>query len=290
MNLHMLRVFVSVVDTGSFSRAAQLLDISQPAVSKAVRGLESQLDTVLLERHGRTFRPTEAGDILHGYGRSIFAVEREAHEAINAFYGLERGRLTVGASTTIATYWLPPHVMSFKKRHPGIDLRLISANTSQIVDMLIDCQLDVALVEGPVEDPHVESRPWRREEMVVIAGPGDGDEKMATEPIGEQLWIVREYGSGSREATDELLSQLGKERPRTVEVGANEAVVQAVAAGGGLGFVPRVCASDQIALGRVRTVTLRKEPIERQLYRLHLPHRMSSQAALAFEAIIAETL
>lgn len=291
MNLHLLRIFVTVIDAQSFSRAAELLDISQPAASKAVRELETQLDTVLLERQGRSFSTTEPGQALYDYGRSILALEREATEAVKAFYNLERGRLTIGASTTIATYWLPPHLVAFQRRYPGIELRVMSANTSQIAELLLDCAVDVALVEGPVADPRLDSRLWRDEEMIVVA-PGQPAARAGgsadAAALGEELWVVRERGSGSREATDRLLAELGLAAPKTIEVGSNEAIVQTVAAGIGLGVVPRVCARDQLALGRVRRLALDRGPIRRDLYRVRLPQRPVSQAALAFEALLAQ--
>lgn len=290
MNLHLLRIFVAVVDAGSFSRAAEALEISQPAVSKAVRELESQLETTLLDRQGRSFRPSEPGQALHTYGRSIFALEREAHEAVAAFYGLERGRLTIGASTTIATYWLPPLVAEFHRRHPRIEIRLVSENTKQIIESLIDCQVDVALVEGMTADPRVEARPWFEEEMVVIAADSPEPNQQPTEttsPAAEPVWVVREPGSGTREATDSLLGELGMASPQTIEVGSNEAIVQTVSSGIGLGLVPRICARDQLRLGQVREVDIGKPAIQRQLYRVRLPHRTVSQVAIAFEALLS---
>ncbi len=290
MNLHLLRIFISVVDAGSFSRAAEAMAISQPAVSKAVRELENQLETTLLDRKGRSFRPSEPGQALYTYGRSIFALEREAHEMLADFYGLERGRLTIGASTTIATYWLPPLIAAFHRLHPHIDIRLISGNTKQIIELLVDCQLDVALVEGPVVEPSIEQRLWFSEEMVVIsANPAPAnDAAVMAKPLSDQVWVMREPGSGSREATEALLQELGMSSPRMMEVGSNEAIVQTVSAGIGLGVVPRICARDQLRLGRIRQVHLGKTPIRRQLYRIRLPHRMISQVAIAFEALLAD--
>ncbi|PMR72467.1 LysR family transcriptional regulator [Billgrantia endophytica] len=289
MNLHLLRIFVAVVDAGSFSRAAEALRISQPAVSKAVRELESQLETTLLDRQGRSFQPSEPGQALHTYGRSIFALEREAHETVAAFYGLERGRLTIGASTTIATYWLPPLVAEFHRRHPHIEIRLVSENTKQIIESLIDCRVDVALVEGVAVDARVEARPWFKEEMVIIAADSLEPSQVMdlTGPDSKPVWVVREPGSGTREATEALLTELGTSSPQTIEVGSNEAIVQTVSSGIGLGLVPRICARDQLRLGRVRQVDIGKPAIQRQLYRVRLPHRTVSQAAIAFEALLA---
>ncbi|MCE8023378.1 LysR substrate-binding domain-containing protein [Billgrantia aerodenitrificans] len=288
MNLHLLRIFVSVVEAGSFSRAAEALEISQPAVSKAVRELESQLDTTLLDRQGRSFKPSEPGQALYDYGRSIFALEREAQETLEAFYGLERGHLTIGASTTVATYWLPPLIAEFHSRHPHIEIRLVSENTKQIIELLIDCRLDVALVEGQVADSRVEARHWFKEDMVVIAA--DSPERATPAQVidAQTVWVVREHGSGSREATEALLRELDIQPPHTIEVGSNEAIVQTVSSGIGLGLVPRICARDQLRLGQVKQVDIGRPAIERQLYRVRLPHRTISQAGIAFEAMLSQ--
>lgn len=288
MNLHLLRIFATVVETASFSRAAELLGISQPATSKAVKELEVQLDTVLLDRRGRSFRPSEPGQALYQHARAIFALEREADEAVRSFYALERGRLVIGASTTIATYWLPPFLRTFHQRHPRIDLHIVGANTRRITELLLDCAVDVALVEGAVTDTRIEVRPWRSEEMIVIAPRTAEAATTADEGApAQRTWILRERGSGSREATERLLEKAGIHAPPTIEVFSNEAVVQAVASGIGLGVVPRICARDQLALGRVRKLNVDTGPITRQLYRMRLPHRPVSQSALAFEGLLA---
>jgi len=204
MNLHLLRIFVTVVEANSFSRAADLLGISQPATSKAVRELEAQLDTVLLDRRGKSFRPSEPGQVLYDHGRAIIAIEREADEAVKSFYTLESGRLVIGASTTIATYWLPPMLKTFHSRHPRVELRVIGANTRRITELLLDCQVDVALVEGVVAGARIDIRPWRTEEVIVIAPRGAdgairaGDAALAS--AAAATWIMRERGSGSRDA------------------------------------------------------------------------------------------
>lgn len=292
MNLHLLRIYVKVVEAHSFSRAAEALDITQPAASKAVRELESQLETVLLDRRGRTFRPSESGRALYEYGRSILALEREATETIRAFSTLDRGQLTIGASTTIATYWLPPLLVNFHLQHPNVELRVISGNTQQIADLLLDCRIDVALVEGEIADVRLERRVWRRDEMIIVAPrafdlPANGPFHPAV--LSDHTWVMRERGSGSRTATDRVLDELGLTPERTMEVGSNEAIVQTVAAGQGLGLVPRICARDQLALGRIRRLNPACGNIQRTLYRMRLPERPISSAALAFEALITDT-
>ncbi|MEC5385631.1 LysR family transcriptional regulator [Uliginosibacterium sp. H3] len=289
MNLHLLRMFATVVENQSFSRAAEALEVSQPAVSKAVRELESQLDVVLLDRGGRQFQLSEPGKVLYAYAKDIFALEHAAVDAVQAFYAMDRGTLVIGASTTIAAYWLPPLVAAFVRDHSGVTVRVQSGNTQAVAQWLLDTEVDVALVEGPVDDERLEQRPWREERMVIVA-PRDsqqGSKPLDAAKLNHRTWILREQGSGSREVVERELSRLGISVGRVQEVGSNEAIVQSVVAGLGLGMVPRICAEDQIALGKVAELKLASGELTRELYRLRLPRRPISQAALAFEALIA---
>ncbi|HSD39933.1 MAG TPA: LysR substrate-binding domain-containing protein [Rhodocyclaceae bacterium] len=289
MNLHLLRMFATVVENQSFSRAAEALEVSQPAVSKAVRELESQLDVVLLDRGGRQFQLSEPGKVLYAYAKDIFALEHAAVDAVQAFYAMDRGTLVIGASTTIAAYWLPPLIAAFVREHSGVTVRVQSGNTQAVAQWLLDTVVDVALVEGPVDDERLEQRPWREERMVIVA-PRDsqqGNKAIDAAKLNHRTWILREPGSGSREVVERELSRLGIAIGRVQEVGSNEAIVQSVVAGLGLGMVPRICAEDQIALGKVSELKLSSGDLTRELYRLRLPRRPISQAALAFEALIA---
>jgi DNA-binding transcriptional LysR family regulator len=289
MNLHLLRMFATVVENQSFSRAAEALEVSQPAVSKAVRELESQLDVVLLDRGGRQFQLSEPGKVLYAYAKDIFALEHAAVDAVQAFYAMDRGTLVIGASTTIAAYWLPPQVAAFVREHSGITVRVQSGNTQAVAQWLLDTEVDVALVEGPVDDERLELRAWRQERMVIVA-PRDsqhGSKPLEPAKLNHRTWILRERGSGSREVVERELSRLGIAIGRLQEVGSNEAIVQSVVAGLGLGMVPRVCAEDQLALGKVVELKLAGGDLTRELYRLRLPRRPISQVALAFEALIA---
>jgi LysR family transcriptional regulator, transcriptional activator of the cysJI operon len=287
MNLHLLRIFVCAVEENSFTKAADELGISQPAVSKAVRELESQLDTLLLERQGKYFKPNEAGQVLFDYGKSLFAMEREASEVLRAFKNLERGRLIVGASTTVASYWLAPCLKKFSDKHPGVDIQVVGANTENVAQLLLDCKVDVALVEGEVTDERIETRLWRTEEMVAIAPSIESS--MRKRELEQHVWILREQGSGSRHVAEQLLLNMGIQVQRTLEMNSNEAIIQAVAAGCGVGIVPKITARDQLALRRVKRFALGSGKMERPLFRLRLPHRPLSNAALAFEALLGAT-
>lgn len=289
MNLHWLRIFTAVVEHGGFSRAASAIHISQPAVSKAVRQLEDRVGIPLLERGAREITLTEAGRVLYGHARTIFAVERTAESELRALQGIERGLLRVGASTTIATYLLPPLLGAFARRYPGVELRLRSANTEDIVRCLCAYELDVALVEGPVTDPRVEAVAWREDELVVIAPPSHPlaprGEVRAAELEGE-LFLVREPGSGTREVVRVALEARGFAPGRTLELGSTEAIKQAVAAGVGVAIVSRAATRDQLAAGTLVLLPVPELAIRRTLARLALVGRVPSAAARAFEGVL----
>ncbi|GGF20675.1 LysR family transcriptional regulator [Aliidongia dinghuensis] len=290
LNLHLLRLFAAVARHQSFSRAAEALHLSQPAVSKGVRDFEAQVGSRLLERGAGGVTLTEAGALLMRHATQLFAAERAAEEDLAALRGLERGTLSIGASTTVATYQLPPLLGLFHRRHPEIELRLTSANTRAIADLLSARELDIALIEGPVEEPGIEVVPWREEEMILIAAP-DHALARATAPIAaaalaNEIVLVREPGSGTREVA---LAALESHRivPRQIlEVGSTEAIKQIVAGGLGIAIVSAAAAADQIALGKLVALSTRDFAVRRQLTRLRLPGRQPSAPAAVFEALL----
>ena len=285
LNLHHLRVFSAVAECGSFTQAATALRISQPAVSKSVQELERQVAVALLERAGRSSRLTPAGEALAAHARELFSVEASAEEELRALRGLEHGSLRIGASTTIATYMLPPILSRFRQAHPGVVVRVVSANTRAIARRVLERRLDIALVEGPVAHPRLETIAWREDELALIAHPDHPLTRRrrvdAADLVGEPL-IIRESGSGTREVGERALAELGVTLTAALQLGSTEAVQQGVAAGLGIAIVSRAAAADLLALGRVAVVRLRGIVLQRSLCELRLRGRNSSVAARAF--------
>jgi DNA-binding transcriptional LysR family regulator len=290
LNLNSLRLFEAVARHGGFTRAAESAHVSQPAISKAVRELERGLSVALLERGPRGARLTEAGTVLAEHARTIFGLARSAEADMRAFRSLELGTLRIGASTTIATYLLPPLLGRFAARHPGVDVRLASANTREIVRRLQGYELDVALVEGPVAEAGVTVTPWREDGLVLIAPARHplAGRSVAWPRVAAERLLVREPGSGTAEVVAAALAARGLRVGRTVELGSTEAIKQAVAAGLGLAFVSRAAAADQLALGTVALVTVRGLAIRRTLARIALAGRRPSTMARAFDEVARE--
>jgi len=292
INLHHLRLFTAVVDQGGFTKAAQALHLSQPAISKSLNELERQLHLKLLDRSGRSIRLTDAGRLLHARGRELFGVERIAERELRELRGLKRGALRVAASTTIATYMLPPVLGRFRTRHPAVRLRIASANTRTVLKMLLESRVDVALVEGPISHPRVEVRPWMQDELVVIAPP---HHPAAARPVEiHELpsfpFLVREPGSGTRVVGQRALARHGVRLTNTMRIGGTEAIKQAVASGLGLAIVSRAAAADQIALGRIAVVSVVDLVINRTLTQIKLRDRLPSGTARELELLLDEAV
>ena len=291
LNLHLLKLFHTVATAGSFSAAARELHISQPAVSKAVAELERQLDMALIERTGsrvgRGLMLTEAGSALNAHARGIFALEHAAIEELQERSGLKRGRLVIGASTTIASYWLPHYLHAFSRQWPEILVKVVVGNTHTIAEDLLDCQLDLALVEGPVHVEGVAYFPWREERLVLVA-PSQTDElSMSAEELSRCTWLVREAGSGTREVSSELLAKRGIRPSRTTEIGSNEGIARAVAGGLGVAMLPYAVVEDLLLLRRVVELHVPEvASLSRVLYRVERRDRPRSPAVGAFLDIL----
>ena len=289
LNLNLLRSFVAVAAAGSVSGAAKVVYISQPALSKAVRELELQVGLPLLERGARGVKLTEAGETLYEHGRAIFSLEREAEEALMAHKNLGAVTLRIGASTTIATYFLPQLVNGFRQLHPSLKVRLVRKNTNQIEALLSAYELDVALVEGPPHDPRLDSRVWQEEELVVVAAPNHPlatKANITPEDLRTAEWIVREPGSGTREVVESALGQWGLPPADALEIGSAEAIKHTVAAGLGIAVVSREAAADQLTVGKLRIIHVPGLEMHRPFWLLRVRNRPISPAARAFEQFI----
>ncbi|MGE5731300.1 MAG: LysR substrate-binding domain-containing protein, partial [Gemmatimonas sp.] len=238
----------------------------------------------------RSIRLTDAGQTLYARARELFGVERIAEQELREIRGLKRGVLRIGASTTIATYMLPPYLGRFHLRHPGIRIRATSANTRTVLRMLLESRVDVALVEGPVSHPQVEIQPWREDELVVISHPEHRllySTGVDVAMLVREQFIVREPGSGTRDVIARALALHGARLAKTMRVGGTEAIKQAVAAGLGLAIVSRAAAADQLALGRIAVLSVEGLVMRRTLGQIKLRGRVPTAAARELELLLA---
>jgi DNA-binding transcriptional LysR family regulator len=257
-----------------------------------VRDFEMQVGCRLLDRTSKGVRVTREGEALARHAETLFAAERAAEEELLSLRSLDTGSLRIGASTTIATYVIAQYLGLFQRRYPGIELHLVSANTRDIAELMLSHSVEIALVEGPVEDSGLLSQTWRSDVMVLIANPSHPlarfGQPIDPKALEDEVLIVREPGSGSREIVAQALAAHGVRPRRTLEIGSTEAIKQAVANGVGVSIVSSATIADQIELGRLETIAMKNLHISRELWQLKALGRIEIPAALAFERIIRE--
>ncbi len=285
MSLEQLRVFVAVAEREHVTRAAEALHLTQSAASAAVQALERHFGVRLFHRAGRGIALTEAGRLLLGEARGVLARAAAAERALAELSGLRRGRLLVQASQTIASYWLPRHLVAFRARFPAIELALAIANTEAVAHAVAEGIAELGFVEGEVAEPSLAGEVVAEDRLAIVVAPGHpwaAIPALAPQRLLETGWVLREPGSGTRSAFTRALAGFGLD-PALLEVSlelpSNEAVRSAVAAGGGAGAM-----SDLVSEALVRAGGLRRVPFAlpaRQFRVLRQRERYLGHAALA---------
>ncbi len=290
-NFHQLRIFYTVAKAGSFSRASEELFISQPAVSIQVKALETTFGEPLIERSSRGLRLTEAGAAVFDHAQRIFNISDSMVEAVEDIKGLRGGRLTIVSSTTPGDYLLPELIGRFKELYPMVNVELHITNTPGILRRLLQHEIDLGFVGDPVEHEDLEVAPFRRDEIVVFAQPDHpyvlADAVQASD-LRNAAFIMREPGSATRKWAEESLRSHGIEVEVAMELGGNEAVKRAVAAGLGLGMLSRYALDAELASGSLAIANVPDLERERWLYlarhrQAHLTRAQQAFMGLALE-------
>jgi len=257
-----LQVFHAVARLLSFTKAAEVLHMTQPAVTFQIRQLEEQFDTRLFDRAHNRVSLTEAGHVAFEFAENIFEKYSEMENAIREITGSISGSLTLGASTTISEYMLPALLGDFNSQNPEVLLRLRVSNTEGIVSMVENNVIDLGVVEGPVTNKNLLVEVCRKDDMVVVVPKDHELSKLKKITVKEMLnypFICREEGSGTREVISEhLRSQgLGKHALKAcLELGSPEAVKGAIEAGMGISVLSSVSITKELKLGTLKTIPL----------------------------------
>lgn len=285
MNINHLAIFHAVAEERSMSRGAERLFISQPAVSKQIKELETALGVTLFDRLPRGLRLTAAGEVLAGHARRLFAVEADAERAIAELKGLALGRLTVGASLTIGDYLLPQILGEYRRKHPGIALHLEIANTQVIQQKLRENALDVGLTEGFVEDADLDAEVFGEDELVAVVPPGHPLLQEGEVPAARfcaEPFLMREPGSGTREVVERALAQRGIAVHPAMSLGSTEAIKRGVASGLGVAILSRLALETEIETSRLCLLALSDLTITRPLHLVRLRGKSAGAAVQAF--------
>jgi DNA-binding transcriptional LysR family regulator len=286
MTLKQLEVFIAVADTQSFSKGGESVSLTQSTVSQHIRALEEELGVRLFDRSSSQVSLTEAGKIFYSHAVRIRNQCTEAREEVRRFQGLEQATLRLGASTIPAACLIPDLLGRFTTTWPGVRLELQQGDSREVIGLLLENLVELALVGGQYDEDAVSFKELLTDRIVLVGRPGDQkDGVLSIQQLQDLPLIVREQGSGTRQATDSALKKAGLD-PRNLRVvaqlGSSEAVRRAVIGGAGYAFLSKIAVARELAEGTLVEIQVEGLAITRSFYLAWRSGRSFSPAAEAF--------
>jgi aminoethylphosphonate catabolism LysR family transcriptional regulator len=286
MNHAQLRAFHAVAGEGGFTRAAEVLHVTQPTLSGQVATLEQSYGVKLFDRRGRGIELTALGHNLFDITRRLFGQEAEAEQLLSAARGLVSGQLRVGAD---APYHVIPLLATFNRRYPGIRLAMTFGNSEHVLQGLFSRRSDIAVLPDIGPDERLFTMPFQRDRLVVFVErghPWSSRRSIRLEELDGQRLVLRESGSATRAVFERAMAGAGFTPGETLEIGSREAVREAVAAGLGIGVVFE---SEFGRDERLHRLSLRDVDLEAVEYAACLQDRRPVRVVRAFFDLLQET-
>lgn len=263
-----LRVFRTVAHHLNFSRAAEELFLTQPAVTQQVKALEDEIGVPLFDRSGGRIALAPGGQVLLPFADKMKEISDQAFAAVAATSGEQAGELAIGASRTIGQYLLPNFIAGFIKANPRIRISARSGNTEAMLEALVARQIQLALIEGPDRRKDLRIEPFMQDHMVLVVPAGHewADRDVEVEALKEQPLLMRELGSGSRRVVEKAIVAAGlkkKDLKIQMELDSTEGLLSAVEAGLGVTFVSRWAVRNHLSLGTLKLARIRELKLSR---------------------------
>lgn len=263
-----LLVFVTVAERANFSRAAEDLHMTQPAVSQYIQSLERSVGTRLLDRNNKYVRLNQAGEIVYHYAKKILAHYTQMQHLVDDLMEKASGPIAIGASYTFGEYALPHVVARMCEVYPLIKPSIVIGNTKEIAEEVISGQIDVGIVEGDFHHEKLAIEPFAEDVMEIIVGR---HHRLANQPavkvvdLKNETWIVREKGSGTREATEKMFEEWHLCPENLMTFGSTQIIKESAEAGLGVSLLSNGTIRKELALGTLRTLKIKgHDPITRK--------------------------
>jgi len=290
LTLRQLQIFESVAQHLSYTRAAEVLYLTQPAVSMQIKQLESEVAMPLFERMGKSLFLTEAGDELLIYARNISQQLIEASDVLDELRGSKKGRLNIAVATTASSFSLKL-LGEFYKRFPGANITFDVTNRASLLKHLEKNTIDMVIMGQPPEGLDVEAESFMENPLVVIAPIGHelvGKKNIPLKVLQQETFIMREHGSGTRIAMERFFEESGYSISSVMEMSSNEAINEAVVAGLGLGIVSKDTLELKLSMGQLKILDVESFPIMRHWYLVHRKGKRFTALMTAFKNLVQQ--
>ncbi|OIJ17216.1 hypothetical protein BKP37_01410 [Anaerobacillus alkalilacustris] len=291
MEFHQLKTFYAVATHLNFTKAAEELSLSQPAVSRQIEALEKYYELPLFYRTKKKVELTDAGRQLLKYAMQIISIADQADKALSSLTNLESGELNVGCGSTIGTYIITNLVIDFQKKHPNIKVNLMINNTSTIIEKLMDNKIDIAIVAKRFYDQKFNFQPFLQDKINAYCSIEQKEKfkdiHSSTELKNETL-LLRERGSHTRECIEEQLNIVGLS-PKIFELSTNEAIKQAVLNNCGIGFLSSTTVRVELKHNLIFKIPL-KDKCEREFSIISPKGKYLSPIMLIFNSFLSKNI
>ncbi|MCG7334824.1 LysR family transcriptional regulator [Sporosarcina sp. ACRSM] len=262
-----LRVFAMVVEKGSFSRAAEELHMTQPAVSQYIKVLEQTYGEQLLDRNNKYVRLNKAGEIVYVHAKEILGLYTKMQRLLDDLANRATGQLSIGASYTFGEYVLPHFIARLHEQFPLIKPSIVIGNSKEIAELVEGHQLDVGIIEGELQNAHLSIEAFAEDLMYVVASARhrlvQQTDEVELSDLEQETWIIRELGSGTRAATESIFQTLSIAPADIMEFGSTQLIKESVESGLGLTFLSHLAIRKEVSMGLLNVIPLKETPFKR---------------------------
>ena len=289
LNFNQLRTFHYAAKHASFTVAAGMLFVTQPAVTAQVKALEEGCNLRLFKKKGRQIHLTEEGKTLYEYTQKIFQYEKEIENVIDDMKELKRGVLRLGSTKTYARYFMPSLLSSFHKDYPDIKIHLDEGSSLDMTNTLLEFKNEVAIIAKASENPAVTFVPFSQEELIIIVPvnhPLTAEGSVSPQDLAKEPLIMKETGSGTRKRVNLFFERHDCAPNVLMETSNNEFIKQLVQKGEGVSILVKACVAAEIEEGKLATIPLKGQRIYLDVSFAYLKKQPLSMPARAFEKVL----
>ncbi len=290
LTLRQLQCFSAVARNLSYTKAANELHLTQPAVSMQIRQLEQQAGLALTEQLGKQVHLTEAGEEVFRYARSILQQVDEMDDVLDKLKGFAGGKLRIAAISS-ANYFAPRLLGTFHQRFPDVNVSIETTNQAAVVKLVTENEVDMAIMGQPPEEAHLEALEFMENPLIIVAPPEHrlaARKRIALKELEKEVFLIREPGSGTRGAMQRFFRQQKLKLTTGMEMGSLSGIKQGVQAGLGLGLLPRGAVEVELGLGTLVELKVRGLPIQRHWYVVMHKGKRLSVAAEEFKSLLTD--
>lgn len=289
MDLAQLEIFLCIAEEKSFSRAAEKMLRTQPALSIAIKRLEEELGETLFDRTSKAGALTEAGKILQTYAQQMINLREESRDAIGELRGMYRGRLTIGANESTSLYLLPELLMEYRKKHPRIKIEVYRNVSERIPAEVLERNLDFGFLSYDPLHPQLQSIEVHRDELTLVVPPKHPLAKrrqVAVRDLGDEQFVAHNVKTPARTRIFELFAEHHTPLNICIELATLETIKEFVLLGAGVAILPRLTVQDELKSGKLVEVQVKGMKIEKTLRLVHRKENSLSHAARSFLEIV----